>query len=76
MLVTSKTSKVNRVAPWLRITLFFQFSLPSKFCIAKYVTLRVVIWFSRLSDTLLKAVPSHYACKIFRMLNTKPSKAR
>lgn len=52
MLVTSKTSKVNRVAPWLRITLFFQFSLPSKFCIAKYVMLRVVIWFTRLSDTV------------------------
>ena len=40
------------VAPWLRITLFFQFSLPSKFCIAKYVMLRVVIWFTRLSDTV------------------------
>ena len=52
MLVTSKTSKVNRVAPWLGITLFFQFSLPSKFCIAKYVMLSVVIWFSRLSDSV------------------------
>ena len=64
MLVTSKTSKVNRVAPWLRITFFFSIFPPIK------------ILHRKIRDVKGCNMVYRFACTIFRVLNTKPSKTR
>ena len=47
-----RLQKLTGWPPGWGLHCFFQFSLSSKFCIAKYVMLKVAIWFTRLSDTV------------------------